>query len=52
MRADPNPVVRAEMKMLTKADVDRLEERTNAYACKIPAGIDSANISAALLNTI
>ena len=31
-RADPNPVVKAEMIMLAKAAVDRFEDKANAYA--------------------
>ena len=48
MRADPKPVVTAEMRMLTKAEVVRFDDRANAYAWSTPAGIASANISACL----
>ena len=49
IRAEPKPVVKAETRMLAAAALDRSEDKTKAYICKIPAGIASANISVSLL---
>ena len=49
MRAEPKPVVKAEMRMLPAAAAERFGDETNAYICKIPPGIASANISVHLL---
>ena len=48
-RAEPKPVVKAEMRMLPAAAAERFGDETKTYICKIPAGIASANISISLL---
>ena len=48
MSAEPNPVVKAEIIMLPAAAIDRFGDFANAYICRTPAGIASANISAHL----
>ena len=51
-RADPKPVVKAEIIMLPAAASDRFGDKTNAYIWSTPAGIASANISESLVNII
>ena len=48
-RAEPKPVVKAEMRMLPAAAVERFGDETKAYICKTPPGIASPNISPILL---
>ena len=51
-RAEPKPVVKAEMRMLPAAAAERFGDEAKAYICKIPPGIASEKISASLLQII